>query len=454
MGIESDQLVYDYLSRVGDAAQQQHLPSGDRMRLVSTLRNEIDKQRGKFGTDSPAAVRRILGRLGEPHVVVREAARRDGDDGTAAARAPEAPEVAVPVQRTGLAKGLGLLGAKGPREPKGSKGPKGPTGSRASKGPAAPKGLAEPEGPAEPTEPEARPAAPEPVTPPPAASPPVTSRSVTPPPAASPFVAPPVIPLPAGPEDVPGRAPEAQEKTGPATEPGPRIPAQASESPVPPSASRTPPRARQGPDWWRIDSGPGSGPEYGHAEPTHGFVGGVEIPDMLRPPPPKKTAEQAEATDPASAADGADGAGTEAADAPEDAEGGTRPRRRLRLRPRPRQAKGNGLSNPFLLLAAALLVAGAFLGSWLALGGGWLLAYASRTLSRAEAKWAVFGLPGVSAAGGLVWIWGRLDGRWGEMIPKDGMADALSGVWPVVLRTAAVSSALYLVWRARRKPAR
>ncbi|MFE3741743.1 hypothetical protein ACFXPP_25715, partial [Streptomyces sp. NPDC059134] len=159
MGIESDQLVYDYLSRVGDAAQQQHLPSGDRMRLVSTLRNEIDKQRGKFGTDSPAAVRRILGRLGEPHALVREAARRDGAGdgdgygGTGAARAPEPPEVAVPVQRqrTGLAKGLGLLGTKGA---KGSKGAAGSSGAAGSTGPGAPEpaGAAEPSGPSGPVE--------------------------------------------------------------------------------------------------------------------------------------------------------------------------------------------------------------------------------------------------------------------------------------------------------------
>ncbi|MFJ2176683.1 hypothetical protein ACIOHE_27790 [Streptomyces sp. NPDC087851] len=430
MGIESDQLVYDYLSRVGDAAQQQHLPSGDRMRLVSTLRNEIDKQRGKFGTDSPAAVRRILGRLGEPHVVVREAARRDGD--TAAARAPDAPEVAVPVQRSGLAKGLGLLGPKGSREPK---------GSRDVRGAKAPKESTEPR-PPEPSE------SPEPQAP---------SR----PPEAPPTEPPPVAPPPVA----PSAAPEDVADTAPAAGPGPRIPAQASDSPATPAASapapsappRTPPRTPRQPDWWRIEQGP-PGPA-GMAdlsmEPTHGFVGGVEIPAMLKPPP-KRTAKPAEATDPESAADGADGAGTEAAEAPEETESGTPRRRRLRLRPRPRpaKAKGNGLSNPFLLLAAALLVAGAFLGSWLALGGGWLLAYASRTLSRAEAKWAVFGLPGVSAAGGLVWIWGRTDGRWGEVIPKDGMAEALTGVWPVVLRTAAVSSALYLVWRARRKTAR
>ncbi len=66
VGIESDQLVYDYLSRVGDLAQQQQLSPGARMRLVATLRGEIDRQRGTDGSDSPAVVRRILGRLGAP----------------------------------------------------------------------------------------------------------------------------------------------------------------------------------------------------------------------------------------------------------------------------------------------------------------------------------------------------------------------------------------------------
>ncbi|MYW35028.1 hypothetical protein GT040_38555, partial [Streptomyces sp. SID2119] len=78
MGIESDQLVYDYLSRVGDLAQQQQLSSGARMRLVSTLRGEIDRRRASEGADSPAAVRRIIGRLGSPAELV-SAAAESGD---------------------------------------------------------------------------------------------------------------------------------------------------------------------------------------------------------------------------------------------------------------------------------------------------------------------------------------------------------------------------------------
>jgi SNF family Na+-dependent transporter len=110
-----------------------------------------------------------------------------------------------------------------------------------------------------------------------------------------------------------------------------------------------------------------------------------------------------------------------------------------------------GFGSPFLLLAAVLLIVGAVLGSWLALAGGWVLAYTSRTLSPAEAKWAVFGLPGVAVLGCVVWLWGRENGRWGEPIPQGAMADALSGVWPVVVRTAAVASAVYLLWRAARR---
>ncbi|MFD7119478.1 hypothetical protein ACFWAA_20935 [Streptomyces sp. NPDC059922] len=357
MGIESDQLVYDYLSRVGDEAQQRHLPSGDRMRLVSSLRNEIDKQRGKAGGDSPAAVRRILGRLGTPDAVVRAASEgASGDD--APARAPE-PRTALPEQRARRVRGARRL--------------------------VIPEQASEPPAPAMP-----------------AASPPHLA---------------------------------GMDELGPS--------------------------GRQ-PDWWRIETGPMSA---GPGDQVPGFVGGVEIPDILKPPPKERPGRTAEGAEDADAADGAESA--ESVESAEDTAGdrarepapGAGRRRLLRLSRRRQTAekgaggRAGGLTHPFLLLAAALLVAGAVFGSLLALGGGWLLAYASRKLSRAEAKWAVFGLPGISAAGGLLWIWGRLDGRWGEAIPEDGMADALSSAWPVVLRTAAVASALFLVWRARRKPA-
>ncbi|MFC9955423.1 hypothetical protein ACFVIN_34265, partial [Streptomyces prasinus] len=73
MGIESDQVVYEYLSRVGDVAQQRQLPSATRMRLVAGLRDEIDRRRAKTVVDSPAAVRRIISRMGTPDEVVTAA---------------------------------------------------------------------------------------------------------------------------------------------------------------------------------------------------------------------------------------------------------------------------------------------------------------------------------------------------------------------------------------------
>ena len=103
MAIESDQLVFDYLSRIGDLAQQRQLPSKTRMRLVAELRTEIDRRRatvtgGKTPGDSPAGVRRILDRLGTPEEVVDRAA--DASDrgegaGTSPVREPDAVVAAV-----------------------------------------------------------------------------------------------------------------------------------------------------------------------------------------------------------------------------------------------------------------------------------------------------------------------------------------------------------------------
>ncbi|MBO0515326.1 hypothetical protein [Streptomyces beijiangensis] len=320
MGIESDQLVYDYLSRVGDLAQQRQLPSGDRMRLVSSLRNEIDRQRGKFESESPATVRRILGRLGSPDELVTAATD-------------------------------GSLPAPSVRE-----------------------------------EPRAR-----------------------------------RIPRPRRTEKTapPGEAPQA-----PAASP----PHLAGTDELGPSGSE--------PDWWRIETAP-----FGAAgDEVPGFVGGVEIPEILRPP--RKAEPEREPEDDEESEE------EEFEEAEEDEE--ETPRRRV-LRRRSRAPRVQApLANPLLLLAAALLVTGAVTGWLLALGAGWLLAYTSRRLSRAEAKWAALGLPGLVAAGGLTWLWGRTDGRWGTPIPEHGMGTAITELWPVLVKVAAVLSALYLVWRARR----
>ncbi|MFF3981893.1 hypothetical protein ACWGNF_18175 [Streptomyces sp. NPDC055808] len=347
MGIESDQLVYDYLSRVGDLAQQRQLPSGDRMRLVSSLRDEIDRQRAKYGTETPATVRRVLGRFGTPDELVERAASGAGlgfgsGSGSGASYVPEpapepASEGAVPAQRDRL---------------------------------------------------------------------------------------------------FPGRAkrvPRPRKREAEAEPPAPSVPA-------PPHLAGMDELGRQGdePDWWRV--GP-PGPLGGDS--VAGFVGGVEIPEILRPPVEELDGEEGDEEDED------EGGEDESEDA--DLVPAAPVRRRLRLRRRA-GARGPrpGLSNPLLLLAAALLVAGALFGLWLALGAGWLLAYASRRLSPAESKWAVFGVPGLTLAGGLVWLWGRQDGRWGEPIAPGEMGVALSGMWPWLIRIAAVGSAAFLVWRAQR----
>jgi len=189
------------------------------------------------------------------------------------------------------------------------------------------------------------------------------------------------------------------------------------------------------PDWWRVDNSP-----FGVGDSVPGFVGGVEIPEILKPPPPREKADTPAAKD-------ADDDGDDVRAEP-DTEPAAEPRvrtRRLRLRP------GSGWSNPLLLLAAALLVAGVVLRNPIPLGFGWLIAYASRRLTPAESKWAVLGMPGLVATAGIVWLWGRQDGRWGDPIAEGHMSDAITETWPWVLRGAALASALYLVWRSQRQ---
>ncbi|MFF4502924.1 hypothetical protein [Streptomyces sp. NPDC001401] len=331
MGIESDKVVYEYLSRVGDVAQQRQLPSAARMRLVSELRGEIDRRRAKATVDSPAAVRRILSRLGTPDEVVAAAGSAPSGGGTAAA--PQVPPAHVPVQRDD--------------EPEDSR--------------RLPKSL----------------------------------RRVVPRPRPA---------QPARPE-----------------RPAPSPPHMASAEELGNSATQ--------PDWWRVDSTP-----FGESVP--GFTGGVEIPDLLKPPrpmEPEKDQEQPPAIEKAAAAE---------EEAVPEAPAG---RRRLAL-------PTGGWSNPLLLIAAGLLVVGAILGNWFALLLGWLIAYASRRLTPNESKWAVIGMPSLAITGGLVWLWGRNDGRWGTPIAQGHMNEAIAQTWPWVVRGAALASALFIAWRSQKRP--
>ncbi|MEU0247084.1 hypothetical protein ABZ192_22690 [Streptomyces sp. NPDC006235] len=338
MGIESDQVVYEYLSRVGDVAQQRQLSSATRMRLVADLRSEIDKRRAKATVDSPAAVRRILSRLGSPDEIVAAAADGTGAGGGGTTRSAPA---AVPVQRE----------AHEPQE----------TGER-------PKGVL---------------------------------RRVVP------------RPRPARPAE------ESHPAAGGAAPPHLAAGHELGDSAVQP-------------DWWRVDSSP-----FGVGDEVPGFVGGVELPDLLKQPKPRKPDLEKPAADEETAA------AVEVAGEPEET-AGKAARRRL-----PRLPAG-GWSNPLLLIAAGLLVAGAVLGNWFVLILGWLIAYASRRLTPAETKWAVVILPSLSVAAGILWLWGRTNDRWGTPIAEGHMNDAVAQTWPWVVRGAAVASALFLVWRSQR----
>ncbi|MFJ4784346.1 hypothetical protein [Streptomyces sp. NPDC088794] len=321
MGIESDQVVYEYLSRVGDVAHQRQLPSGTRMRLVSELRNEIDRSRAKVTVDSPAAVRKIIDRLGSPDEVVTAA-------GGTGSTAPQVPSAHVPVQR----------------------------------------------------------------------------------------------------DDEPEQRPKGLRRVVPRPRPTEPAPAEPSDAPAPPhlaSAQELGDSALR-PDWWRVGSTPLD-------DSVPGFVGGVEIPELLKPPPPKEEEKPKEPV-------------LEKAPVVEQVVVEPAPKVRRRLIPRP----AVGWSNPLLLLAAALLVAGAILGNLFALLLGWVIAYASRRLTPNESKWAVIGMPSLALTAGIVWLWGRNEGRWGEPIAQDHMNDAISETWPWVIRGAAVLSALFLVWRSQR----
>ncbi|WP_371616543.1 hypothetical protein [Streptomyces sp. NBC_00454] len=328
MGIESDHLVYEYLSRVGDLAQRRQLSSGDRMRLVSGLRDEIDRRRAKYEPETPAAVRRILERIGTPEEVLDTLSAQPPRWSPAAAD----PGPAVPAQRE------------------------------------------------------------------------------------------------------PGRLRRRQV-------PQPR-PAQAPE-PAPPHLAGLDELGageKMEPDWWRVAPGSSNSP----GSSVEGFAGGIEIPDLFKEPEPDESA-------------GAPGPDPASEQTPE------RPTlvRFLRERRRAAKADAAAVADPpaaarpkphlFLLLAALVLAAGAVSGYWLLLAAGWLLAYASRVLGPTERKLVVFGLPGAVFATAVVWVWGRLNEKWGAPLTDEGLGGVFHDMWPWLARGAAVASALYLVWRSRRR---
>ncbi|MFI8855924.1 hypothetical protein ACIGW5_04590 [Streptomyces prasinus] len=390
MGIESDQVVYEYLSRVGDVAQQRQLPSATRMRLVAGLRDEIDRRRAKTVVDSPAAVRRIISRMGTPDEVVTAASTGTSTtSGTSTASGPSGVFGAEGAARGAEGNGDVIPGGSGSGSESASAAvPAQRAGDRAQR---------------------ARNA---------------LRRAVP-------------RPRPAGSPNAPA---------GTSAPAGPSAPHRAGTDELGDSADQ--------PDWWRVDSSP-----FGVGDTVPGFVGGVEIPELLKAPPSK----DANGANGANGAEGAAGPGGKAAGssvpgartaprtegAPAAVEAATGRKGFRRRLPFPRPSSG-GWSNPLLLVAAGLLVAGAVLGNWFALFLGWVIVYASRRLTQAEIKWAVIVLPGLALTGGVVWLWGRTEERWGAPIADGTMNDAVAETWPWVIRAAAVASALFLTWRSQR----
>ncbi|KOX41166.1 hypothetical protein ADL08_20575 [Streptomyces sp. NRRL F-6492] len=356
-------MVYDYLSRVGDLAQQRHLPAGDRMRLVSTLRDEIDRRRATGDEETPATVRGILGALGTPDEVVDRAGAPGGAGKPGAGRGP------VPRPRGGAPE-PGASSRTGRKDRTGSASRTG-TGTGAGTG---------------------------------------TAGSATGSPA---------------PRDGSAPAPRSpRDGSGGSGIPGPRPGVSAPDRPLSSGGA-------QEPDWWRTEDA---------ADGFPGFVGGIERPDLFRPPAPEEDEEEAEAP--------ASGRRERLVRLlrPRKAAPAPVPEAVVEAPPRPR------LASPFVLLAALLLLGGAVFGSLLALAGGWLLAYASRRLTPGEVKAAVMVIPGLAAGSGALWLWGRVEGRWGDPVVPGGeaMGAAIADTWPWVLRGAAVASALFLLWRSRR----
>ncbi|MBQ1160625.1 hypothetical protein KBZ21_21405 [Streptomyces sp. A73] len=373
MGIESDQLVFDYLSRVGDLAHSTRMSAAERARLVGGLRGEIDRARAaEGGAVTKAAVRKILDRLGRPEDVV------------ASANGGHGPRSAAPVPSEQARAADSTAAERDTR------------GSRRS---------------------EAEPSVP----------------------------------------------------TLPAQRTGNGAPTAAFGASSPHLASLDELGDEDtDPDWWRVDPGPfGTGTGGSNAvaagEPLPGFVGGIELPEVLKPPPTDDRPEAPTAPGTAPAAPAAPQPPGQAPSAPSapsapatPAAGGTTPGLGAALllgrKLRGNGGGGGGRGGVVEWAAELLLVAGAVIGSLIPLALGWLAAWWSPKLSRNEGKWAAAGMPGVVVAGTAVWLWGRADGRWGAPLAEgsEALREAMSDAFPVVLRLAAVASALYLVWRARR----
>ena len=371
MGIESERLVLDYLSRVGDLAHGTSMTAAERAKLIGELRSNIEQRRVRAeGVETAASVRKILKGLGRPEDLVAAAC---------------GSELVIPEPRAnddtsggrGSVRDLGarLFGGKG---------------GKAGGGTGGHQPSAEAAGAATPTD-----------------------------------------------QDLP----TAGVGTGF------------------PTTGATPPHlagmdeltaAESDPNWWRDDPSPYA---KGNGGEMSGFVGGIEIPEMLKPPSKEGTEGELPGVPHRTGLPGQLDAPAVEQDPDPGGEDEPPPKKGLLGRLRTGGAAGSGVARAggVVELAAVLtLVAGAVLGNLIALGLGWLLAWWSPRLSRNEAKWAAAGMPGLVAAGTMVWLWSRLEELRSDPNADGAMGEVLNETYPWVLRAAAGASALFLLWRARR----
>ncbi|WP_059008283.1 hypothetical protein [Streptomyces specialis] len=216
-----------------------------------------------------------------------------------------------------------------------------------------------------------------------------------------------------------------------------------------------------------MPSGPGGGwfgrPEGFWPDGQIGaFRGGIDNPDLFRPPvkdgpgtgdeqPGDGAAEGAEGTEGTEGAehDGGDASGPAArrgaALAPVVEKGPSRGRRLARA-----ALSGRRVGGPVELIGVALLLAGTVVGSVGLLLLGWAAAYWSPRLSRRQAQWATFGMPALVAGAYTLWLLGRAGGYWGAELAEGDAQEAFADHFPWLLRAAAVASAAFLFHRARR----
>ncbi|MCK1795333.1 hypothetical protein MTQ01_04775 [Streptomyces sp. XM4193] len=372
MGIESEQLVLDYLSRVGDLAHGTSMTAAERAKLIGELRSTIEQRRARAeGVETTSSVRKILKSVGRPEEVV---ASTSGG------------EVTIPEPRTGDGSSTGRTSVRG-------------LGARLFKGRGEGTGGAAPAGGSGPGG-----------------------------------------PVPQQPADAP------TDRDAPTTGIGSGFPT--TGSPPPHLAGMDELSAAESdPDWWRNDPSPYIKKSGGEID---GFIGGIEIPEMLKPPPKEGVAGEQPGVTRGLPAQGGEPAIEQDVPA-EKAETPAGQGLLRRLRGGGLTAAGVPRAGGLVELAAVLtLVAGAALGNLIALGLGWLMAWWSPRLSRNEAKWAAAGMPALVAVGTAVWLWGRAGERWGEPIPEGALGEVLNESYPWLLRTAAAASAAFLLWRARR----